>query len=99
MNNQKVLEVIAIYRAYFEERNIHKIDFPHTLSLANYGDQAKEMALSHCHGMLDQMESFVAEGRMEKTFRWLGFIQGVLWLTGCYTLEELKNQNRPNSAT
>lgn len=35
------------------------------------------------------------EGRIEKAFRWLGFVQGCLWATGQYTLDELKNHNRP----
>lgn len=30
---------------------------------------------------------------MEKVFKWLGFIQGVLWIMGVYTVEELKDHN------
>ncbi|MDD2696684.1 MAG: hypothetical protein PHE52_00800 [Candidatus Pacebacteria bacterium] len=46
--------------------------------------------------MLDKMEGFLKEGRIEKAFRWLGFIQGCLWSTGEYTLEDLMNHNRPD---
>jgi len=55
----------------------------------------RKNALEHCHGMLDQMEGFANQGRMSKAFRWLGFIQGVLWVLRVYTLEDLKNHNRP----
>jgi hypothetical protein len=32
---------------------------------------------------------------MEKAFRWLGFVQGVLWTNRVYTLDNLKSHNRP----
>ncbi len=51
--------------------------------------------LAHCNGMLDDLEIFIQEGRMEKVFRWLGFIQGCLWRSGVYTVEEMKDHNRP----
>ena len=98
MDGRKVLEVVALYQAYFKKRHIPKMDFPHNSSPANYGSQAKDLALAHCHGMLDKIEVFVTQRRLEKAFRWLGFIQGILWVSGCYTLEELKDCNRPNSA-
>ncbi len=90
----KVLEVIDVYRNHFEKLGIPKLDAPHN----QFMNRASYNMLAHCHGMLDEMEKFVAEGRMEKAFRWLGFIQGCLWSAGLYTLEELKNHNRPDSA-
>ncbi len=90
MDGKKVLEVIGIYRKHFETDGIPQIDFPHGQLVGDGFD-----VLAHCHGMLDEMEKFVAEGRMEKVFRWLGFIQGCLWSNGHYTLDELKDHNRP----
>lgn len=92
MDGNKVLEVIGIYRSFFEKSGIPKKDFPH-----NQLTNTDENVLAHCHGMLDEMEQFVVKGRMEKVFRWLGFIQGCLWSTGYFTLDELKNHNRPDS--
>lgn len=91
MEAQKILEVIAVYRKRFLEQGISIVDFPHTSNPGSKGE-----ILAHCHGMLDRMEGFIKEGRMEKTFRWLGFIQGCLWSTGEYTLEDLQNHNRPD---
>jgi hypothetical protein len=90
MTPEKVLEAIDVYRKFFEKNKIGKCtstrhDIHFTL----------EDQLKHCHGMLDQMEKFVLDGRMDKVFRWLGFIQGCLWSQNQYTLEELKNHNRP----
>jgi len=28
--------------------------------------------------------------------RWLGFMQGALWVKGIYTIDELKAHNRPD---
>ena len=89
---EKVVETIETYRQLFIERKIGKIDHPHDDML-----KETEFGLEHCHGMLDKMIDFVHEGRMEKTFRWLGFIQGVLWANRVYTLTDLKNHNRPDN--
>ena len=96
MTPAKVLEVIAIYRKKLEDLQIPKEEFPHTV-FARVGstDECRIPTLAHCHKMLDQMEVFVREGRMEKVFRWIGFIQGVLWRCGLYTIEEMKEHNRP----
>ena len=89
MKPEKVLEVIQIYRRKFEEYGVRKTDF-------NYDELLRipERGIEHCHAMLDKMEIFVAENRMEKVFRWLGFVQGFLWAHGVYTLAELMNHNR-----
>lgn len=91
MTPQKVLEVIETYRQLFVKRNIGKIDYPHNKLL-----DGETQGLEHCHGMLDKMVEFVSEGRMEKVFRWLGFVQGVLWATQVYPLTDLKKHNRPS---
>ncbi len=94
MNAEKILEVISIYRSYFTKEGIGIIDFPH-----NGKPSSKEEISAHCHGMLDKIEGFVKEGRTEKAKRWLGFIQGCLWSTGQYPLEDLMNHNKPKTCT
>lgn len=90
MTPQKVLGVIRIYRRLFEELGIAKHDYPHDDIL-----DTMEHGLEHCHGMLDKMETFVHAGHMDKTFRWLGFIQGATWALRVYPLTSLKNHSRP----
>ena len=99
MTPEKVLEVIGVSRNFFESNGVNKIklseeEFDEYLLIADTQDSIKIFA--HCHAMLDEMQQFVNEGRMEKCFRWLGFIQGCLWCDGRFTLNELKNHNRPN---
>lgn len=108
MTKEKVLEVIRVYRKEFERRDIPKIEFPHDQFLdvdpsyqgngAFFASVLSKFGLAHCHQMLDKMEQFVREDRMDKVFRWLGFIQGVLWRSGVYNLDSLKNHSRPDDS-
>lgn len=84
------MQVIEIYRKFFEEKNIDKIDYPDDELLS-----CTKMGLSHCYGMIDKMEKFIHEGRIEKAFRWLGFIQGFLWSNRIYTLTNFMDHNQP----
>ena len=92
MTADKVREVLVIYKKKFEEMGIPKDKCPHgSFTTPN------NSSLVHCDEMLNEMAVFIQEGRMEKTFRWLGFIQGCLWISGVYTLKELQNHNRPQN--
>lgn len=91
MTPEKILRVIEIYRKFFADNNIGKKKYPYNKLIVDRAGTG----LGHCHSMLDEMTEFVREGRIEKAFRWLGFIQGILWLNGVYTLTDLKNHNRP----
>lgn len=48
-------------------------------------------AMRHVLWMLDR----IAEpGDLAKTHRWLGFAQGVLWVFGVFTINEMRELNR-----
>ena len=98
MDDKKIRQVLKTYRAYFQTYKIAKRECDHAHKVLGPGPfwLSPDRRLEHCHTMLDQMEQFLKDGRRDKVFRWLGFLQGVLWSTGCYTLDELKNHNRPD---
>jgi hypothetical protein len=52
-------------------------------------------ARAHLSWMCVEARKFVDAGRIEKAMRWLGFIQGCLWLLAYSTLNELKEDSRP----
>lgn len=54
--------------------------------------------IEHAIGMIPKMRRFLAEGRREKAFRWLGFLQCVFWMIDIYTIEELANHSRPTKS-
>jgi len=90
MDEQKIAEVIEIYRNKLLEMGFVKRRF-----ILNIPSPSFQGALNHCLSMLDEMEIFIQEGRMDKVFRWLGFVQGCLFTCGVYSVEELKDHNRP----
>lgn len=53
---------------------------------------------AHLLYMLDCIDAFMSEGRREKAMRWLGFAQGVAWVSGWASIEEMKDDNRPSTA-
>lgn len=60
-------------------------------SLRASGDLS--LIVSHLLYMEEQIAHLLAEGRTEKAMRWLGFMQGVVWVLGT-PLSELKAMNR-----
>jgi hypothetical protein len=50
----------------------------------------------HLLYMVWRIPQFIKDGRKEKANRWLGFVQGALWAKDIYTIEEMKEHNRPN---
>ena len=50
--------------------------------------------LSHARWMCGRATEFIIEGRVEKADRWLGFIQGVLWCEGRFSIGEMRDHNR-----
>lgn len=52
--------------------------------------------LSHAQHMIGYMKAWNFDAaRTEKLMRWLGFLQGALWLAGLYSLNELMEHNKP----
>ena len=58
----------------------------------------KPKILKHINYMLYKLSDLLDESRLEKSFRWLGFIQGCLFCLGLCSLNDLKNdsRNRPD---
>lgn len=50
-----------------------------------------ESALAHIKWMCQEIASMEDTG---KAVRWLCFVQGVLWMTGRRTIDEMRNDNR-----
>lgn len=69
--------------------------------LGSIGPKKKDQEMvEHLLGMLPKMRAMLVSfreypGHYEKFMRWLGFIQGVLWHRRWFTLDELKEHNRP----
>lgn len=50
--------------------------------------------LDHVMWMCTEIPRHLDAGKIEKAHRWLGFIQGVLWASEVYTIENMRIHNR-----
>ena len=59
-----------------------------TETLFPAGDRSK--AMKHAMWMCSLALDFIKEGRFDKAFTWLGFVQGTLWACGHYSIDEMR---------
>jgi hypothetical protein len=85
MTDEKIMDVLTRY-----ER-----DFASMQEAAKLMDGALPLRLLHAISMIPKMRAFLVQGRREKVFRWLGFLQGIMFCHDIYTVEEMANHNRP----
>ncbi len=95
MDLVKAREVVERYRAFLTSGEKTPLSSPRSY-----------WALPHVCEMLDKMDGFLDEVEQmdskgvdfsevwEKFNRWLGFLQGVFYITGCYSLDEMRDHNR-----
>lgn len=92
MEAERVRRVIALYKHTLIEKGIQKKEYTHGVLLSSGTD-----GLAHCLCMIDKFEGFIQEDRMDKVFRWLGFIQGMLCAERIFTIQELQLHNYSKS--
>ena len=87
MTNEQVIETCKHYKKEF---------FPKSEYCANIHSEKRttEDVLSHCGYMCDKIIAGDLNEHIEKTMRWLGFIQGCLWSTGLCSIDDMKDNNR-----
>lgn len=52
------------------------------------------VALNHALWMCNEIDDFIREQRWDKVNRWIGFIQGVLWIAGVASIDVSREINR-----
>lgn len=82
MTAQQLIEVSERYRQSARE----------TLENANLQDM--EPALPHLHWMCEEIQALVLSGQLDRAHRYLGFVQGVLWSMGQFSISEMADHNR-----
>lgn len=85
---ERILEIVRMYRSRFIAMDVAAKDYPHDeLIVFKQGEDP----LAHCCGMLPKIEILVHQGRTEEARHWLGFVEGCLWISGIYCLDDLHN--------
>lgn len=96
MTREKILAVVAQYRAQFEQRGVPKERMDPTCTL---GSLTSEECLAHAHYLLDGVVEYASQsGKEGKTGRHLASVQMILSFENWYTLEELMSHNRPDES-
>lgn len=58
--------------------------------LREYTTKRNGNTLEHVRWMLDELRDLTGA----KAMRWLGFVQGVLWMQGIYTIDQMREHNK-----
>lgn len=88
MEMQRVVEVCEFY--------VRKLGTSESVKFHIQLSRGEARNLSHALWMCGETIELARADRREKAFRWLGFVQGVLWVHRIFSVEELKNHNRPD---
>jgi hypothetical protein len=86
MTPEKMLFVLNAYDSYLSELGFESIEDNDASSPGG--------RVSHARWMCGRAAEFIAEERIEKADRWLGFIQGVLWCSYLFSIGEMREHNR-----
>ena len=80
MTRDQILKVCRLYKEKLEKRNNNEIK-----------------GHRHILHMLDEIQRMVIiQTELDKAYRWLGFVQGVLWAEQVYTIDEMRKHNKSN---
>ena len=92
MTEEKVLFAVAqieeALREEFPEIGPQQIADPNTIN----------ERVRHLLYMCETIPDLLRQGRREKVMRWLGFLQGSAWLMRIRTIDEMKNDNKPDDS-
>lgn len=90
MNKKQCANLVAAYQYELDQREIR----PRRALQTRH--PSPEAELAHARWMIERMKEMIViwPKKREKFFRWLGFVQGVLWANKIFTLTKLRSHNR-----
>lgn len=87
MNATQILEVLKKYEESLISIEPNRADYDLRLP-------PQKEALEHASFMCGEIRKLVAQLEYGKAHRWLGFLQGVLWTHGIYSINDMRAHNR-----
>ena len=91
MTGEDIKYLIDVYKIIFRDYSPKKMDKNRLVSF----NIDKETVFSHLRYMMDEIDKFVEEERIDKAYGWLCFIQGILFYEGYYSIYDLRLHNKP----
>lgn len=96
MTKEKLDSVFCFYADYLRKGNTQlkaeRADITKFVAEVSPGEET-----GHLLWMCDEARQFIAQGRIEKAMRWLGFLQGMFYARGLFTIDQLGNHSRPDT--
>jgi len=86
---EHIYKVVSKYEIQLKARS-------HTAEKADTSDPnlSLKAKLNHTLWMCQEVRTFVEGNELEKANRWLGFLQGILWVNNIYTVDQMREDNR-----
>jgi hypothetical protein len=84
---EQILAVVAIYEEGLSSIEPRAADYKR-----RYPTQRE--SLEHAKYMCTQIVVLVQNQNLDKAQRWLGFLQAILWTSGIYSIDDMRNHNR-----
>lgn len=96
MTGPQLKDLFQLYYDYWDRSwpGLLPEQLPIYLVAEKAGDLQSHERIKHFKFMCIAGQKFVDGGEIEKAMRWLGFMQGVLWRSDHFTLDQLKEQSR-----
>jgi len=92
MTKKQILKALAKYDNKLASIGCVSREYPKSKSTPMGSNDLH--SLSHCRWMILQMVDMIKKGKLDKVYRWLGFIQGCLWYSKTFSIKELKKHNK-----
>lgn len=93
MTAEKIISIIEMYERALQKNNIPKIRME---PKRTFGSLSHEELLAHAHFLCDGVKEYALDPeKQRKTGSHLTALQMCLSFAGWYTLEDLRNHNRP----
>lgn len=83
---EKILELIVKYREDLEKLEAEPI-------LIEEKCYSQQQATDHAFAVLNQIEDLAENNQIEKAYRWLGFVQAILFINGNYSFKEINRHH------
>lgn len=115
MTPEKTKEALRQCRKFLQELPAKKSDTSRALFSKQVGMMHLVYMLDEAEKFVDEAAKFWNEAdddvhnsnsiyekgtkKMEKAMRWLGFVQGALWMEGFCSIDELKDMNKPEGSS
>lgn len=89
------MSMLDLYCRTLSDRGYEPVAYPNVDECVSSSiiSGGKYDALNHALWMCREARKFITQNRREKVYRWIGMIQGILWLGGIFTISELRRHN------